>query len=419
MYTLDSQKIHHFEKRGMKMSKKVNIEEEIKSRKILDYTDAYRKQYIREIKQSYAEKCSQNYTFDEKFKEFVSNPDNIQVSFHYGWNMKVYLSYASVRINCSYTYSGSYTTGYSGTATVSSSGSVKISDVHANTERYTASHEKMYTETVIPTVRDPFVSNVGDAKYDAADAKHYVEKQAGDPMPDELKKISGKKFSFKEVDEGLCAPDNAIEKACERVKEYHRFDYKVSTSYAGMEDYLISEIELYFLPKSFDLSVEYEGKTYAQKDVKSPSDIRADGKTSDHYNRWCREADDMGERGKACRWIPKTIMSIGGFFPLFFTILKFVLSLNEEEMPHSFYVLFTFAPFGTVVVLGPAVLGIYIAVKNFDPFKRWNAHYVSSIPIYDIKKRIKKEYRALVFKRIGKALLYALACYGLGYWIYR
>lgn len=393
----------------------IDFEEEIKTRKILDYTDAYRKQYIQEIKKSYSQACFNDRTLDEKFKAFVRDLDNIKVSFHYGWNMKVYFYGITVKINCSYSYSGSYTTGYSGTATVSSSGSVKISDVHANTERYTASHEELYTEYVSPTARETFVSDVGDAKYNEADAKHYVEKQAGDPMPEELKKISQKTFSFEEIDSKLRAPDIAIAKASAFVKELHRFDSKVSTSYAGMEDYGVQKTELYFMPKSFDLWVEYEGKTYIQKDVESPHSIRSEGKNSDHYNRWCSEVEEMGEKGKACRWIPKTIMSIGGFFPLLFAILCFV----SKHMNKFLTVICTFAPLGTAIIVGPAVLGIYLASKNFDRFGTADSCYVDNIPIYSIQKGIKREYRRLVFKRIGLALLYALVCYGLGILIRR
>ena len=391
------------------MSKKVNIEEEIKKRAILDYTDSYRKQYIQEIKNSFVSKCAQDSTIDEKFKEFVRNTDNINVAFHYGWDMKVYFYGITVKINCSYTYSGSYTTGYSGTATVSSSGKVEVSNVHANTESYTAKHEKMYTEHVSPTVRETFVSDVGDAKYDAADANHYVEKQAGDPMPEELKKISQKTFSFAEIDANLRAPDIAINKAKSMVESYHRTDFKVSTSYAGMEDYGIDEIELYFLPKSFDLWVEYEGKKYVQTGVKSPNNIHSDGKKSEHYNHWRGEVGAMWN-AKACSWIPKTIVSIGGFLPLLFAILYFVEKRSNVFMT----IICTIAPLGALIILGPAALGIFIAVKCFNRFDFSNSVYVSDIPICDIGKKVKQEYLKLVLKRIVWALLYVLVCYGIG-----
>lgn len=378
-----------------------DLQKMIKSCTILDYKD----QYVQEIKDDFARECADDTTLSEEFKEYVSNPDHIQVSFNYGWNMKVYLYSATVKIHCTWTTRYYATTGYSGTGTINSSGNVSISNLHETSEARKYDSSKDYSERVYPNAGEEFLSSIGTAEYEKSDARHYKKLSFDSPMPQELKDLCEKVFTVKEVHSYMTqqqAPKLAREKAEASVLSFHETDSNVQLTNFYLEDYGIDRIDLYLMPSSFNISTTYKGKTYERKDIHC---VTSFGETSEHYNAWLDTCEDFSKK-RAIEVFPKILLIIGGLI----TLLPLVLLLTRvvQDISKFMSVVMHIPLVNILFIAGPMALSVFLGKTYMDPFDP--PSYDEEIPKSEFKKVLQRHYKKQLFKRVILSLLYIGLC---------
>ncbi len=261
-----------------------------KEKRIYDFRPDYVQSQIHLIKKVFSQKCLEDDHLSDEYKAYVKDIDNIFVKFMpvYGFDCK--LSLWSVHADVSFSYVLSYvsSTTISGTATVNSSGDVKVSDVHS-TDHYSRSREQKTTNaTWYSSAKEACIIHVGEAAGSQYDLKNYEELTDKKRIPSKLAKMASEPITYGFLNPYIkpsTLPASVYDSLIDKATQF--YSSIKNTRIDCITDYGVDELCINYLPYTYEFDVwcNFEGETY-KCHCNKISEIKSNGQLSRHYEKY-------------------------------------------------------------------------------------------------------------------------------------
>lgn len=350
-------------------------------KRIYDFRPDYVKKQISMIKQTYSKRCLEDNRLSDEYKTYVKNVDNIFVKFTpvYGFDCK--LSLGSVHADVSFFYTLSYVSGttVSGTASVSSSGDVKLSNVHT-TDHYSSSREQKTTNGWWhSSATESCVMHVGAAAYSDYDLKNYNEVTDQKQIPTELEKIASISITYELLNSYVkpsSLPSHVYDALIDNAINFYKNDSPKNMRMDRITDYSVDQLWIAYLPYTYEFDVwcNFEGETYKQH-CKTISDIESIGQLSRHYEKYqvlvAEQCRDFQQKLKGVRSIYtiSIFISIIGALGLI-SLLAFGKLLRVEGLRHYYLPTMIAVCVGALAIIAVSIVAAkrkrYFHVTNRD-----------------------------------------------------
>ncbi len=376
------------------------------NRKVYDFSANSKETFAHLVAKKFKEKCFQNDTLSEDFKEFVCTPENVNVRINYGYKIKILYNHLTLRSTFKYynTYeNGKYLKNISGE--VDDYGNIKVTSAEIGTDYKTTTETTTTSDKFYSTTKKEYATIVGSdfmsIKTEAIDGKgisneiKYIElsdlSKASVGLSNVLNapRLSTNAFD-KLIQDNL--PKGIDKEVYEKNKKY--YSIKPHTyNITQVEDYDIEEATLTIMPVSFDIRVEYKGKKYEVKDCESLDDIRSCGENSDKYNFYLKERSKYYDK----EWK----FTVGGWFAIICSVLPFLwflvlwgvdCSCSQE----------TYNQIGPITNLTIRIIGtLVVSIAMF----LWAMFVVSDYFYYDFNGKLTQEEMSRKLKKEFKKQL--------------
>ncbi|MBQ3482705.1 MAG: hypothetical protein IJA78_00850 [Clostridia bacterium] len=341
-------------------------------KRIYDFRPDYVKDQISLIKKTFSKRCLEDNRLSDEYKAHIKDLDNIFVKLTpvYGFDCK--LSLYSVSANVSYTYVLSYvsSTTVSGTASVNSSGDVKLSNVHT-TDHYSSSRtQKTTSASWYSSAKDSCIMRVGGAAHSGYDLKNYEDVTDKKRIPAELAKMASAPITYGFLNPYITPssiPGNVRASLIDDATGFHKNDSPKDIKIDSVTNYGVDELWITYLPYTYEFDVwcEFEGEVYKHH-CKKISEITSVGKLSDHYEKYKELVADQRYdffkklRGVRILYALSIFISALGVLGLI-SLLAFGKQLHVEGLRY-FYLFPMIASCAAAVAM--AVVGIVMAKKE-------------------------------------------------------
>ena len=310
----------------------------LERKKILNFSEKYVNEIILKAKKRFGQVCNVDKTLDKEYCKYVSNPENVNVTFRarYGRVLELSLIYASA--DYSFDYKNSYyaTTGVAGDVKFDSYGDAHLSNVHTTGEHrsYTATRTGHTSFHATAISRCEMI--IGD-RCSLNGLNHYVDitNAPVSSIPRELSRLASEKVTYDTVNKYISIgvlPDHVREemkKSAIGSTTTNPQNFKMT-----LTDYLIDELAITYLPFAWELDmwVNYNGETFSQKGITSLDYISAQGLKSVHFQKYQQNLEKAKKEYATYDWPTGKIYVATMIYSIVFAIGLIVLLALSPKM---------------------------------------------------------------------------------------
>ena len=320
----------------------------VDKKRILNFSEKHVETVIANAKKAFRHACDEDKTLSKEYKDYVHDPNNVNVTFRPLYGRIIELSLNSVYADYSFDYEKVYyqTTGFTGDVKFDSYGDAHLSNVHSTGEhRSYTSHRNGSTHFASTALsRCEMILGAKDA---LKNQSFYVDVTctSASSMPRELAALASEKVTNDTINKYI-----SIGSLPKHVYEKMRKNALGSTTSSPINfkmtltDYHIDELFITYLPYAYELDVwvNYDGKTYSLKGIKQENQITAQGPLSNHYEDYlaCQEETKCKfEKNLDSKIAPFYLLSINAPFGAALSIvlmLVFCVHMKHEAFRYMY-----------------------------------------------------------------------------------
>lgn len=383
-------------------------------KRILNFSEKYVEGLILKAKKRFGQVCNADKTLDREYCKYVSNPENINVTFRARYGRMLALSLSHVSVDYSFDYKDSYyaTTGVSGDVKFDSYGDAHLSNVHTTSERrsYTANSKGSTYFSSTALTRCEMI--LGDMQ--TPDLSHYVDVTNSpiSAIPRELVKLSSERITYDTVNKYISVgklPQHVYEK----MKEQAIGEKAAKNFEMTLTDYLIDEISVTYLPFAYELDiwVNYKGDTFSQKEISSIDCISAQGLKSEHFQHYQTLLEKEKIAYAPCHWPTGKVYVATMIYSVIFAIGLIVLLFSATAIGNIGFALM-YKPIVISMIVFSFALAILTGVFWYKKWILVGLKY-SVGQSYDPSKSVNKlidEANQSFRKQKRKSVLFSIGC---------
>ncbi len=380
---------------------------------VYDYSDNFKKSLFEEAKNIYSEKCQKSEHLSAEFKKHVSNPENIFVKLTYESLLEIHYRWITPRVKWDHDLSYSTNSYASGTASVTTNGSVKLSDVQVHKEyrTITTTSERDIQLFSSSSERNKYIALIGPARFHEAGKNHLIEITDKTKMPIELREQTEKEFPELDTLVQQRYPENLESNVKTYIQETFDGTPK-NVKILEIRDYYIDTMSLYFLPHMIEIKTEFKGKTYSQKQlIFSLKQITSIGEESQHYLLYENEISKRASN-RFHTTIPTILCCIIAAIPCIFMILNF-LTITGLDVGIDRSGLASF--FLGIASIITSIILFSVPFALFPEFSRELSPYISTLSTKQLKEKIKKDFKKSILWRYVGVVITAIVSILLSY----
>lgn len=342
-------------------------------KRILNFSEKYVESVKSNAKKAFGQACKKDERLSAKYKEYVCNPNNVNVAFRPLYGRAIDVSLSSVSADYSFSYKDSYyqTTGFKGDVKFDSYGDGHLSNVETTGEMRSYTAKSSGTTSFYSTAFQNCEIELGE-KSALKNINNYVDvtNSSLSRLPRELANLASETITYDTINQYLSIhslPDHVYKKMKEDAIRYmtnNPIDFKMK-----LTNYYIDELYITYLPYSYELDVwvDYEGETYSLKKLSNWEQINSQGPLSDHYKKYIscqsrtRRDFELSTKSKIKPlYILSTILT---FLSTSVIILMFVFASNMKH--EAFLHMYLWESISLALVgIAVSIVSIYILRKR-------------------------------------------------------
>ena len=386
-------------------------------KRILDFSQKYVETLILNAKKRFGQVCNADKKLDKEYCKYVSNPENVNVSFRARYGRMLDLSLGSVHADYSFDYKNSYysTTGITGDVKFDSYGDAHLSNVHTTSERrsYTATSTGSTYFFATALLRCEMI--LGDLK--GINSSHYVDVTNSpiSDIPRGLVKLSSETVTYDTINKYISIKDipdhvyEAMKKQAVGSITSNPIDFRMT-----LTDYSIDELCITYLPFAYELDVwvNYKGETFSQKSVSSIDNISSKGPKNDHFQNYQNLLEKEKSAYATWRWPTGKIYVATMIYSVVFAIGLIVLLSISGAIGNVGFALM-YKPIIISLIVASFVLAILTGVFWYKKWVDLIGLKYSVEQSYDPSKSVDKlidEAKQSFRKQKRKSISFSVGC---------
>lgn len=261
-------------------------------KRILNFSEKYVESVKSNAKKAFGQACKKDERLPSKYKEYVCNPNNVNVAFRPLYGRAIDISLSSVHADYSFSYKDSYyqTTGFKGDIKFDGYGDGHLSNVETTGEMRSYTAQSSGSTSFYSTAFQKCEMGLG-VKSALKNINNYVDvtNSSLSNLPRGLHELASERITYDTINSYMSInslPDHVYEKMKNdaiRGMTNNPINFKMK-----LTNYYIDELYITYLPYSYELDVwvDYEGETYSLKNLSDWKQINSQGPLSDHYKKY-------------------------------------------------------------------------------------------------------------------------------------